>query len=73
MTQYACTPSEIFKRALKKKKKKERKKQREGVGEKKEERREGGEREAEEGGTMVRGERTEGDGGRAGRTIRKIS
>ena len=43
------------------------------MGEKKEERREGGEREAEEGGTMVRGERTEGDGGRAGRTIRKIS
>ena len=70
MTQSACTTSEIFKRALKKKKEKKTKR---GVGEKKEEGREGGEREAEEGGTMVRGERTEGDGGRAGKTIRKIS
>ena len=71
-TEYACTTSEILKRALKKKKQnREKNKKREGE-EKKEEKR-GEEREAEEGGTKVKGERTEGDGGRAGKTIRKIS
>ena len=42
-------------------------------GEKKGERREGGDRETDEGGTKVRGERTEGDGGGAEKTIRKVS
>ena len=41
--------------------------------EKKGERREGGDRETDEGGKKVRGERTEGDGGGAEKTIRKVS